>query len=74
MDGDSFDYREELSKMMDSIIKNDIDQGIGTRVRELRENGENAIENLRKKFTYTEVPVRYNKKNWHHKSIRYHKR
>lgn len=39
MDGDYSDYPEELSKVVDPIIKNDIDLVIGARVKELRENG-----------------------------------
>ncbi|MCG2459930.1 glycosyltransferase family 2 protein [Flavobacteriaceae bacterium F89] len=39
MDGDYSDYPEELTKVVDPIIKNGIDLVIGARVKELREDG-----------------------------------
>ncbi len=39
LDGDYSDYPEELSKLIEPIIKNSIDLVIGTRVKELREKG-----------------------------------
>ena len=39
MDGDFSDYPEELTKLVDPIIKNDVDLVIGARAKELREEG-----------------------------------
>lgn len=39
MDGDYSDYPEELTKVVDPILKNGIDFVIGARVKELREEG-----------------------------------
>jgi len=39
LDGDYSDYPEELLKIVDPIIKNDIDFVVGARVEELREKG-----------------------------------
>ena len=39
LDGDYSDYPEELTKLVQPIIKEDIDFVVGTRVKELRETG-----------------------------------
>ncbi len=39
IDGDYSDYPEELNKVVAPIIKDDVDMVIGSRVRELREDG-----------------------------------
>jgi glycosyltransferase involved in cell wall biosynthesis len=115
LDGDYSDYPEELTKIVAPIINEDVDMVIGSRVKELREDGsmtpqqifgnwlatflmklffsakftdlgpfraikydkllalnmedktygwtvEMQLKVLKKKFTYTEVPVRYKKR------------
>ncbi|MCM4166912.1 putative glycosyltransferase [Arenibacter antarcticus] len=115
MDGDYSDYPEELSKVVQPILDNDIDLVIGARVKELREDGsmtpqqifgnalattlmkwffgatftdlgpfraikyktlmalemedktygwtvEMQLKTIKRRFTYTEVPVRYKKR------------
>ena len=115
LDGDYSDYPEELNKLIDPIINQNIDMVIGARTETLRENGsmtpqqifgnwlatflmkvffnakftdlgpfraikydkllalnmedktygwtvEMQLKVLKKKFTYTEVPVRYKKR------------
>lgn len=115
IDGDYSDYPEELNKIVEPILKNDIDFVIGARVKRLREEGsmtpqqifgnwlatslmklffgatftdlgpfraikydkllqlqmedktygwtvEMQLKALKKKLTYTEVPVRYKKR------------
>lgn len=115
MDGDYSDYPEELHKVVKPILENDIDLVIGSRVKELREEGsmtpqqvfgnalatnlmkwffganftdlgpfraikyqtlmalemedktygwtvEMQLKTIKRKFTYTEVPVHYKKR------------
>ena len=115
MDGDYSDYPEELSKVVKPILEQDIDLVIGTRSKELREEGsmtpqqvfgnalattlmkwffgatftdlgpfraikyqtlmalemrdktygwtvEMQLKTIKRKFTYTEIPVRYRKR------------